>query len=663
MNTPADNLYDIVQRIQTERMLYGPSEWAEKYRTLSSDVSTMTGKFKYKLTPYLKEIVDTLSPYHPAKIVAVMKGAQIGFTEGVIVNGILWMISNNPGNTLVLSADDVLSKEMIESRLDQGLASCGIQHLIRPNTIRRRNQRTGDTSKSKEYAGGRLFAGGLQSIDKLSRQRSIRYGFFDDWEAAPISDKVAGNLFDLLQQRFAGSAKSMKQFYSSTPETKPSNIEQIYLRGDQRRWLVPCPECGVYIEIKWHHKVNGIDAGVYFEKTDTGELVRESVGYVCQECGKFFKERHKYDMNLNGKWVPTASPSSPGFYSYHVNCLVSAPHMYTWTDYASRWLDIYKDGVERKSKLKVFINQVLGQPWEERTEKINASNLKNNCRSYPIKTIPNKLSNEDGNGNILLLTLACDLNGTVDDARLDYDIWAHSESGSIYSIDQGSIGTYYSGKDVEGRDLWSYKNEARNNVWDYLWNEIINVSYPRDDGGEMFIMCAGIDTGFYTHFAYGFIDTQPGRLIGLKGKVDETFMKADKDVGTYKPARERPNLYILESIKLKDELATMVTAKWSEGNQQPAGFMNFPTPSNNKYSNYYFEQYEAETKVLEENDEGDAIGWRWVKKTSSSQNHYWDTAYYNLAVRDIIVDKILKEMDIKNGTWVDFVNIINKIIK
>ena len=132
----------------------------------------------------------------------VMKGAQIGLTEGLIVNGICWIIANNPGNIMALSANEDLSREMIESRLDQGIKSCGIQHLIRPNTIRKRNNRTGDTSQSKEFAGGRLFAGSVQGIDKLGKQRSIKYGFFDDFESAPVADKDQGNIFELLQQRF-----------------------------------------------------------------------------------------------------------------------------------------------------------------------------------------------------------------------------------------------------------------------------------------------------------------------------------------------------------------------------------------------------------------------------------------------------------------------------
>ena len=652
---------DLFESIPNAKVNYSPSEYAEKFRTLSSDVSTIQGKFNYKITPYLREIVDTLSPYHPAKIVAVIKAAQIGYTDGVIVNGILWLIANNPGNIMSLSANDSLSKEMVESRLDPGIASCGIQHLIRPNTIRKRNQRTGDTSQSKEFAGGRAFFGGLQSIDKLGKQRSIKYGFFDDWDAAPISDKKQGSVFELLQQRFATAANSMKQYYISTPETRPSNIENVYLKGDQRKWKLPCPKCGEFIEIIWHDVIEGEKVGVYFDIEDE-KLVENSVGYVCQKCGQFFKENHKYEMNLNGMWEPTAEPSRPGFYSYHITALTSAPHMYSWKDYAYKWIDINGSN----SKRKVFYNLVLGQAWEEKNEQIKKNKLAMNCRDYEIYSVPAELSVKDGNGEIIILTCACDLNGTLDDARLDYEVVAHCETGSTYSIDQGSIGTYQPGKKKEGRELWTYRNNDINNVWDIFHLEVVERVYYSDDGRELKIVITGIDTGYMTTFAYNFMDSYPSKYVGVKGKVDDKFRKTGHDYKKFKPALERNNLYILEVDLVKDDLADMINLDWnkkeSEAVPQHPGFMNFPSPSDGKYHNSkFFKQLESEQKVIELNDDGEPIGWKWKKK-AGTQNHFFDCRVYNLALRDIYAHIFGKAMKRKFTNWAEFVNVAKGII-
>lgn len=657
----SDRLYNLLDVVKTNFEFLTPSEWSEKNRKLSSEVSTIRGRFKYDNTPYTKEIIDTLSPYHPAKVIGIMKGSQSGITEGLIVNGIAWIIANEPGNIIFLSANDELSKEIIETRLDQALVSCGIKHLIRPNTIRARNNRTGDTSKSKEFVGGRMFAGGVGSTDKMSRQRSIRYGFFDDWEAAPLSDKDQGDLFSILQKRFSTAKNLMKQYYISTPEVRPSNIERVYLMGDQRKWHVPCPCCGEYIEILWSGKTKENNKyGICFEKDEDGVLIPETVGYICQKCGQMFREKNKYEINLLGKWIPTAVPKREGYVSYYLSNLTSASFMFGWTDFANEWIDIHRNGGESRNKLKVFFNQTLGLPWEDRQDQIKKNALALNTRDYNIYTVPNALSKKDGNGEILILTCACDLNGTEDDARLDYEVVGHSVTGSVYCIDAGSIGTYQPKLSKDGRDLWTYRNNVHNNVWDYFYNEIITRTYYTDEDDEMNIILTGIDTGYMTKWAYDFIDNYPG-AVGLKGKVDDKFRKISNDYKKFKPALERNNLFILEVDLIKDDLSDMINLVWKKDQEysQPAGFINFPIPSEGKYTvNGYFKQYEAEQKVIEQNDDGEAIGWKWVRKHASAANHYFDTMVYNLSLRNIYANMICKEMKIKYAHWADFVNLI-----
>jgi phage terminase large subunit GpA-like protein len=57
------------------------SEWADRYRVLSQRASSEPGRWRTERTPYLREIMDCLSPASPVQRVALMKGAQIGGTE------------------------------------------------------------------------------------------------------------------------------------------------------------------------------------------------------------------------------------------------------------------------------------------------------------------------------------------------------------------------------------------------------------------------------------------------------------------------------------------------------------------------------------------------------------------------------------------------------
>ncbi len=58
--------------------LLSVSEWADQYRMLSSKSAAEPGRWRTRRTPYLKEIMDCLSPTSPVERVVFMKGAQVG---------------------------------------------------------------------------------------------------------------------------------------------------------------------------------------------------------------------------------------------------------------------------------------------------------------------------------------------------------------------------------------------------------------------------------------------------------------------------------------------------------------------------------------------------------------------------------------------------------
>jgi hypothetical protein len=54
------------------------SEWADRHRVLGSRDSAEPGPYRTSRTPYLREVMDALSPSHPARRVVFMKSAQVG---------------------------------------------------------------------------------------------------------------------------------------------------------------------------------------------------------------------------------------------------------------------------------------------------------------------------------------------------------------------------------------------------------------------------------------------------------------------------------------------------------------------------------------------------------------------------------------------------------
>lgn len=663
-----DDLFE-AGRIQLSDIL--PSEWAEKNRVMGTDESPFPGPFSYDRSPYAREIIDCLSPTHPAKRVVVMKGAQIGFSTGVIEPAIGWIISQNPGNILLLTGHSDLSEESL-AKIDRMIDSSGLRKLIRPSTLRTKNQKTGDTNKAKEFPGGSLVAGSATN-HKLLRQRSVPYIFVDDYDAAKRSNKSSGNTTAMIEQRAAAYYSKMKLFYISTPETRiDSNIEPLFLEGDQRRYYIPCPKCGDYIALHWSIDIAGTDGkekgGITWKTDDNGKLVDNSVGYVCQSCSGFFTESHKTDFMINGMWKPTATPTEPVNFSYHISSLYAPLGMKGWTDYVLQYLKANPPGgVEVTDLMQSFNNLVLGETYEEASESPKANQLQNNCRPYEVGVIPEKLSMTDGNGRIVLLTCACDLNGTVDDARLDYEVVAWSETGSTYSITHGSIGTFIpmEGNKKADREHWTYEFNRDRSVWPEL-NKILGTAFKTDTGRTMNIFIAGVDCGHYTNYAYTFLDTTNYNVVGLRGDKEGKYMALGANVPIFRAGKERQKYYLLEVNKIKDGLAQQMKYRFNSGAgevQQP-GFMNYPFPSGGKYMfPNFFSHYEAEEKKPKKAKDGTVEAFLWAKK-GMQQNHMWDVRVYNIALREIILDMFGKSTrpPVKLS-WDDYVGMVVKYIK
>ena len=659
-------LLEIIDSTKVHLSTLTPSEWYEANMVMPLG-SAFPGSYRYHKTPYHREIIDCLSKNHPAHTIAVMKGAQIGVSAGVLTASVGYIIAESPANTLFLTGHSELSKEAV-TKIDQMIDNCGIRHLIRPNVIRKKNQKTGDTNMSKEFAGGSLVMGSATNHNLL-RQRDIQYAIIDDFDAAKRSSKEAGSTTTLIEQRTAAYATKRKLFYVSTPQLKSqSNIEPVYLLGDQRKYHIPCPCCGEFIVLEWETKLKSDEkerAGITWSEDENGKLIEGSAGYICQECGGFFDDREKTDLLNAGQWIPTAKPSKSGYYSYHISALYAPTGMFSWEHYVNQWLECHpKDEAVDQAKLKTFVNVVLGETYEEESKELSATQLQKNQRAYKIGVIPEKLSIADGNGKIVLLTFACDLNGVEDDARLDYEIVAWSENESSYSVEHGSFGTFIprEGNKKADREHWTYRHGSNKSVWPKVLEKLQN-KYPTDTGREMKIAISGIDAGYLDKYVYPFIESCNITVWALKGDTTANFTNNGVDKKFYKPSRSYNRMYILESNIIKDDLATRMSLVWNPKihEKQPSGFMNFPQGSDGLYQyNNFFSHYEAEKRLPNTDSMGEIKGFKWEKKNSTVQNHLFDCHCYNMAIKAIFVERICKELKIQNGVWKDYVDLVRK---
>lgn len=653
-----------------------PSEWAEQNRFMTSDVSAMEGMYTFNNSPYVREIVDFLSPSNPYRVLAIKKGAQLGLSTGFIENGIGWIISQQPGNVLCLVGhDDLVEKAM--GKIDNMIDTTGIRRLIHSNANRAKNNKSGDKDRSKEFTGGHLTLG--PTNHKTLRQVSYRYGFIDDFEAMKSDTKESGATVPMIMQRFSTYAKTMKLAFISTPEVKEtSNIEREYLKGDQRKYFVPCPCCGEYITFEWEcdsEIVENGKAGIYYELDENSELITDSVGYVCQKCNQFFTDQKKSEMLLAGEWRPTAKAKDPEYTSYHLSSLYGPTYMFGWFKYVKQYLEANPPGQPRDEKLhQTFVNLVLGNTYEQSGQSIDATSIQKNIRPYQVGIVPERQSIADGNGRIVLLTFGSDLNGTaedvklnyVDDARFDWEVIAWSESGASYSVEHGSIGTFQpaSMRDVKfhnhpDRVKWSYKFGAEHCVWDEV-DKLLSRKWKLDTGKTLPIFAAAIDYGHLSEYVNPYVENSQFNVYAVKGdKLQDSGIFINQDYKPFTISKDNAKLWILNVNRYKDLLATHIGLVWNPHitKIQPADFMNFPTPQDGKYQLHnYFSHFEAEHKVVDEKSRR----FVWKKKTANAQNHLFDCRIYGMAARDIFINELFKEAKVKNGTWKDYVAMIPK---
>ena len=677
------------------------SELVEKYRVIST--GNITGAFSFKYSPWARQVVNTIMPECPYRVVGLQGSSQVGKTIS-LANTMLAVFKQLQANMLFMSHTKDEVKDAMTGFIDEMIRESGISNTIgRPKKGSSRKSGSGDTDFQKKFGDGvyTLYTRSGQNVAKLS-SITPKYSFNDEVDRYKNNTKTGGDAYSLIMNRHKTFGSFYKAYFYSTPElAETSIIEPIFLQGDQNYYHIPCPHCGEYIKLEWTIKTESGDyAGITYKRTNVGGLEPKTVGYVCQKCGGYFKERHKFEMfdqdNENQRydatikkpplclWIPSATPIEPDYGSFHINTLYSGEGMCSWDDMAKNWCAINPINAPKKVEaLKTFYNQMLGLTWKDTFKQIDATGLMKNQRNYDAGFVPDNLSKEDGNGDIILLVCAVDLNGIMDeknpendDVRLNYTVTAYTESGNedfhtSYEVMHGAIGEFERAGEARERlasgatrnDKMTYRMGVPNSVWDVFEKDVLLRQWITQSGKVMRIMLCGVDTGNYTIYANAFVQKHK-HCIGLKGGRTDEFAK-DGDIKPYVLKTEQPQLWKVDGNRLKDRVAESIDATWDKKNSllQPVGHFNFPMAKGDLYTREsYFIEYEGEKRSIVKNSIGSPIGWLWTKKHSESRQHYFDCRVYSEALVKIAMRIWCAEAKTEY-TYKNFVSLMKLISK
>jgi phage terminase large subunit GpA-like protein len=525
------------------------SQWADRYRWLSQRASAEHGRWRTERTPYLREIMDCLSPMSLIERTVFMKGAQIGGTEC----GNNWMgyiIHQAPGPMMAVQPTVEMAKRNSKQRIDPLIEESEVlRKLVRDP----RSRDSGNTVLSKDFPGGVLVMTGANSAVGL-RSMAARYLFLDEVDAYPGDVEGEGDPITLAMARTRTFARR-KVFLVSTPKiTGMSRIESAYEESDQRKYWVPCPTCREFQILKF--------AQLRWPKGDP-----QSAVYVCEHCGQEIRNHQKHSMLARGEWRAGAKGDgrTAGF---HISSLYSPVGWFSWGDAAKQ----FEQAQKNPALLQVFVNTVLGETWTLLGEAPEWQKLYDRREDYKVGLVPR---------GGLFLTAGAD----VQKDRIEVEIAAWGRGKESWSVDY---------RVFEG-------DTSRAAVWEKLTG-LLNESFTTESGLELPIMQLAVDSGFATIEVYQWARRQGGRVLVIKGDS-----RTPSLIGSASPVEVGPmgaklkrgvRVWPVNSGMAKEELYRWLRQDRptdedvAKGIPFPSGYCHFP-----RYSEEYFKQITAEQLV------------------------------------------------------------------
>jgi len=446
------------------------SEWSDRHRMLSSKASAEPGRWRTSRTPYLKAIMDCLSPTSPLERVVFMKAAQLGATE-MGSNWIGYVIHHAPGPMMAVWPTVEMAKRNSKQRIDPLIEeSAALAELIAPA----RSRDSGNTILAKEFRGGVLVMTGANSAVGL-RSMPVRYLFLDEVDGYPLDVEGEGDAISLAEARTRTFARR-KIFIVSTPTISgASAIEREYEASDQQRYFVPCPHCN---HRQW----------LRFEQLRWDKGLPATAAYICEACDTAISEHHKTWMLERGEWRAMALENGVKTAGFHLSSLYSPVGWRSWREIAAAWEAAVSKESGSAAAIKTFKNTELGETWVEEGEAPDWQRLVERREDYRVGSVPS--------GGLLLVSGA-----DVQKDRIEASVWAFGRGKECWLI--------------EHRVLMG--DTARDAVWKALaamlaehWTHASGVALP--------LARFALDTGFATQEAYAFVRAcRDARVMAVKG--------------------------------------------------------------------------------------------------------------------------------------------------
>jgi phage terminase large subunit GpA-like protein len=243
----------------------------------------------------------------------------------------------------------------------------------------------------------------------------------------------------------------------------------------------------------------------------------------------------------------------------------------------------FLDSKNDHNKLRVFVNTVLGETWQERGEAPAIEKILLKREDWVQGDLP-----DDGAEKILLITLGAD----VQKDRIEVEIVGWGDGKESWSLDylvlSGDTG------------------DLRGTAWSAL-RDVLSCDF-RGIGISM----AFIDCGFRTSLVYAFCEDFSFGVMPCMGEESASFAKkifSIRDVSGF--SSKRVDLF---TSVLKSEFYGYVQLVQSGDGEIPSGYCHFPA----SYDEKHFLQLLSEERVKQKTRSG-AVRYVWKQKISRNE--------------------------------------------
>jgi terminase, large subunit len=591
-------------------------QWAERHFYLSAESSQ--SEKKWESYPFQRAMLCAMGD-DDIEEVDIKKSARVGYTK-MLLASIAYDAHHKRRNQCLWQPTDGDSDEFCKAELEPMLRDVKAMAQVFPKFMAKSKS---NTLNMKKFLGSLLYLKGGTSAGNF-RRMTLQSAKIDEFDGFDQKIEKSADPFTLAYKRLEG-ATYPKIICGTTPRIKGlSHIEKRENAAQAKlKFHITCPHCQAEHPLAWGGK--DYAHGFKWDSHDPEGTVR----HVCPHCRESIVQSDYLGLWQSGVWVSACGnyrvTHEPYEWTNHLGePLVRPPRhvaFHIWTAYSPQttWAAIVRQFLEcvaakkagDSAPLEGFINETLGETWEEEVDKSDGHALMSRAEDYPLRTVP-----------VGGLQLVCGVD--TQDKRWEATVWAIGRGEESWVVDYQVI----DGNPADERD-WEER------LWPYL-----QTAFTHQHGAPMKIAASAIDTGgHYTHQAYNFCRLHAGsKVFAIKGDSQEA--KPIKGKSSHVDVNHRGKI-LKRGVKL-----------WMVGTDTAKDLIfgrlkvTTPGPGCMHFSKYlpveWFNGLTSEVRRAIKSASG--LKYRWVK--TAARNEPLDTTVYAL-----FCSQMLDHYKMTEGQW------------